>query len=194
MQTRLSFFILLPLISFASVNAVLFTPALPDITHFFAIKASLAQQTITWFLIGYALGQLVYSPMANRYGRKPALYVGIGLQIISSLACVLAGVLHVFWLLVIARFLQALGSGVGLKMSYTLLNDCYEPKVAGQKISYLMLAFAITPGFKRCHRWFFKCIFRLGKLFLRQRNLRNNFIVLSNTFTRNFKNSRFTRL
>lgn len=146
MQTRLPFFTLLLLISFASVNAVLFTPALPDIAQFFGINEDTAQQTITWFLVGYALGQLVYGPIANRFGRKPALYAGISLQIVSSLLCVLAGVIHEYWLLVIARFMLALGSGVGLKMTFTLVNECYQPKMASQKISYLMLAFAITPG------------------------------------------------
>ncbi len=146
MQTRLSFFTLLLLISFASVNAVLFTPALPNIVHFFGIGEDTAQQTITWFLVGYAIGQLVYGPIANRFGRKPALYAGISLQIVSSLLCVLAGIIHEYGLLVVARFMLALGSGVGLKMTYTLVNECYEPKIASQKISYLMLAFAITPG------------------------------------------------
>lgn len=146
MQTRLPFFTLLLLISFASVNAVLFTPALPNIARFFGIGADTAQHTITWFLIGYALGQLLYGPFANRFGRKPALYAGISLQIASSLLCVLAGVIHEYSLLVLARFMLALGSGVGLKMTFTLVNECYEPKIASQKTSYLMLAFAITPG------------------------------------------------
>lgn len=146
MQTKLPFFTLLLMISFASVNAVLFTPALPDIVQFFSIKEDAGQLTITWFLIGYALGQLLYGPIANRFGRKPALYTGIMLQIISSLLCVLAGVIHFYGLLVAARFMLALGSGVGLKMTFTLINECYDPKIASQKISYLMLAFAITPG------------------------------------------------
>lgn len=146
MPTHLPFITMLLLISFASVNAVLFTPALPDIAHFFAISETIAQHTISWFLIGYALGQLLYGPIANRFGRKPALYLGISLQIISSLLCALSGTIHQFGLLIIARFLLALGSGVGLKMTFTLVNECYEPKIANQKISYLILAFAITPG------------------------------------------------
>lgn len=146
MQAKLPFFTLLLLISFASVNAVLFTPALPAIAAFFAITDSAAQQTITWFLVGYTLGQLVYGPIANRYGRKPALYTGISLQIVSSLICVLAGFFHLFSLLMIGRFLLALGSGVGLKMTFTLINETHEPAAAGKKLSYLMLAFAIAPG------------------------------------------------
>ena len=143
---KLPFFTLLLMISFASVNAVLFTPALPEITQFFSISNNNAQQTITWFLIGYTVGQLIYGPIANRFGRKYALYIGVGLQILSSLLCVISGVMHLYVLLVIGRFLLALGSGVGLKMTFTLVNECHDPKEAAQQISYLLLAFAITPG------------------------------------------------
>lgn len=145
-KTTLSYTSLLLMISFASVNAVLFTPALPDITRFFAITDHVAQQTISLFLVGYALGQLIYGPIANRFGRKPALYAGIILQILSSTLCVFSGTLQEYSVLVLGRFLLALGSGVGLKMTFTLVNECYPPTIASQKISYLMLAFAITPG------------------------------------------------
>ncbi len=145
-SVKLPFFTLLLMISFASVNAVLFTPALPEITQFFSISNNSAQQTIIWFLIGYTVGQLIYGPIANRFGRKYALYIGVGLQILSSLICVISGVMHLYVLLVIGRFLLALGSGVGLKMTFTLVNECHDPKEAAQKISYLLLAFAITPG------------------------------------------------
>ncbi len=145
-QHQLPFFTLLLMISFASVNAVMFTPALPDIAEYFAISHDSAQMTISWFLIGYASGQLLYGPLANRFGRKPAIFGGISLQIISSLICVAAGAVHYYPLLVVGRLLLALGSGVGLKMTFTLVSECYPPKAASKKISYLILAFAITPG------------------------------------------------
>ncbi len=134
------------MISFASVNAVLFTPALPEIAKYFSITSDVAQQTIIWFLVGYTIGQLFYGPIANRFGRKPALYIGITLQILSSALCVISGYSHYYPLLVIGRFFLALGSGVGLQMAFTLVNEFYEPKIASQKISYLIMAFAITPG------------------------------------------------
>lgn len=143
---KLPYSILLLLISFASVNAVLFTPALPAISQYFNVTSHMGSYTITVFLLGYALGQLVYGPIANRFGRKVGLYWGISLQIVSSLLCILASPLHSFSLLLIGRFFLALGSGVGLKMTFTLVNECYTPVEASKKISYLMLAFAITPG------------------------------------------------
>lgn len=137
---------LLFLISFAAVNAVLFTPALPAISDYFEITDRTAQLTVTLFLLGYALGQLVYGPVANRYGRKSALYIGISIQILSSFACVLAGILHLYPMLMIARFFLAIGSGVGLKVSVTMVNESYPPQKAGETISLLMLAFAVAPG------------------------------------------------
>jgi predicted MFS family arabinose efflux permease len=143
---KLPFITLLLMISFASVNAVLFTPSLPNIATYFVISDNAAQQMITWFLIGYALSQLIYGPLANRFGRKSALYAGIFLQVASSLVCIAAGYMHEYSLLVLGRFFLAIGSGVGLKMTFTLVNESYDVKVASQKISYLMLAFAFTPG------------------------------------------------
>ena len=143
---KLPFVTLLLLISFASVNAVIFTPALPEIATYFGVSADTAGQTIAWFLIGYTFGQLIYGPIANRFGKKPALYGGILLQIISSLVCVASGAIHAYWLLILGRFFLALGSAVGLKMTFTLVHECYEPKKASKTVSYLMLAFAITPG------------------------------------------------
>ena len=140
------FFTLILLISFASVNAVLFTPALPDIALYFGINHNLMQQTITWFLVGYTVGQLIYAPLTSRWGIKTAVYSGITVQIISSLLCILAGLTHQYWLLVVGRLLVALGAGVGLKITFTLLNQFYEPKIASQKTAYLMMAFAVTPG------------------------------------------------
>lgn len=134
------------LISFAAVNAVMFTPALPGISDYFKVSDKVAQLSVTLFLLGYAIGQLLYGPLSNRFGRKPALYIGISIQIISSLTCILAGYVHEFSVLVIARFLLAIGSGVGLKVSVTMVNECYPPQQASQTLSILMLAFAVAPG------------------------------------------------
>lgn len=140
------FFILLMLVSFGSVGAVLFTPALPTIKTFFGLTVGEAQFTITAYLIGYALGQLPYGPLANRFGRKKALYIGLSLGIIGSLLCALSGPLNSFALLIIARFIQALGACVGLKISFTMIADVYNQTEATKKISRILLSFAIMPG------------------------------------------------
>ncbi len=140
------FLTLLLLVSFGSVGATLFTPGLPMIAHYFQVNMASAQLTITLFLIGYAVGQLLYGPLTNRFGRKPTLYYAIGLEIISALLCSFAAPLHSFDLLVVARLLMALGASVGLKMTFTIIADSYPQDQATHIISRLLLAFAITPG------------------------------------------------
>lgn len=140
------FLILLLLVSFGSVGAVLFTPALPAIQQFFHVSVGQSQMTMTSYLIGYALGQLPYGPLANAYGRKKTLYFGLWLSIIGSLLCAFSAIFGSFGTLIFARFLQALGATVGLKISYTMVADTYEQADATRIISRFILAFAIGPG------------------------------------------------
>ena len=143
---KLPFTTLMMLISFASLNAVLLTPALPDIATSFNITNATAELIIVWYLLGYAFGQLVYGPCTHVFGRKRALYIGISIAIAANLLCLCAGLCHNFLLLVIGRLALGFGSGVGLKMTFTLINENYEPAIASQKTSYLILSFAIAPA------------------------------------------------
>ena len=121
---------LILLIGFPSVSVVLISPALPKISQVFHITASYAQQIIFLFIIGYALGQLLYPPFANRYGRKIAIYIGLTLYFISWLLCLVGIHWQSFAMILLGRFGMALGSAVGMVISFTLINDVYEPKQA----------------------------------------------------------------
>jgi len=137
---------LLLLVSYPSVGAVLFTPALPSIAEYFLISNGMAQLTITLFLIGYAFGQLPYGPISNKIGRKPTLYIGICLSILGSLLCAASESLDLFGLILAARIFTALGASVGLMMTFTIVSDYYEPTAARQKLAFVILAFAIAPN------------------------------------------------
>jgi predicted MFS family arabinose efflux permease len=102
--------------------------------------------TITLYLLGYALGQLPYGPLSNKFGRKKTLNAGLVLSIFGSLFCALAGASGQFWLLIFGRIISAFGASVGLMMTYTIVSDFFEPRVARQKLAYVMLSFAITPN------------------------------------------------
>lgn len=141
-----SLFILLLLVSFASVSAVLFTPGLPQIADQLGISEAKAQLTITIFLIGYAFGLLPYGPLSNRFGRKPTAYLGISIAIVGCLLILLVQKIPDFSLLLIGRLLMALGSSVGLKIAFTIIADAYQHEKATKKITYMMLSFAIAPA------------------------------------------------
>lgn len=136
-------FILLFLITFASVSGVLFTPALPNLAVDFGISDSTAQLAVSIFLIGYSIGQLPYGPIANRFGRKNAIYGGVSIAFIGSLLCLFA---PTFSILCIGRFIQALGAAVGLKVSFTMIGDLHAGPSAAKAISLVSLAFGVMPG------------------------------------------------
>lgn len=132
--------------AFASMGAVLMSPALPEITGFFHVDQGQSQLTITLFLVGYAVGQLIYGPLANRFGRKPAFYIGIAVATVGSIFSILSSPAHSFTLLLVGRLLEALGSSAGLIISFTIIADFYYPEQSRRIMSYMMLAFAIVPG------------------------------------------------
>lgn len=81
---------LMLLSAFAVMGAIILTPDLPKITSFFHISTGTSQLSVSIFLLGYAGGQLIYGPLANRYGRKPALYIGIVVATVGSLFSILS--------------------------------------------------------------------------------------------------------
>lgn len=137
---------LMLLSAFAAMGAILMTPALPEITKFFHTSVGTTQLTVTSFLLGYAIGQLIYGPIANRFGRKPALYTGIVIATLGSLFSILSSPIESFHLLIFGRFLEALGSSAGLVVCFTVISDFYYEEQARRITSILMLAFAIVPG------------------------------------------------
>ncbi len=136
-------FILLLLISYPSICALLYTPALPSIAQQFQILDKEAQTTMSLFLVGYTLGMLPYGPIANRYGRRIALLSGLVLASVGTLVSLLAFSLPIFCL---GRFLQALGAAAGLKITFTMIGDRHQGHGATRALAVLTLAFGIMPG------------------------------------------------
>lgn len=139
-------FILMVLISFGSIGAVFFTPGLPEIAAYFQISDGTAQLTVTWYLIGYAFGQLLYGPMAHSLGSNKTIRMGSLLALVATIVCIVSGLTHSFTGLIIGRCLMALGAGSGLKMTLTLSTHLYTPKNVTRAISVIIMAFAIMPG------------------------------------------------
>ncbi len=139
-------FTLLLLMPFASIYAVLFTPSLPEIARILGVGDGQVQATMTVFLLGYAIGNLPYGPLAKRFGRKPAIYLGAVVAILGATLSLLGGLYSFFNLFLVGRFLSALGSSVGMKISFTIIADAFEQVEATKKLSMATLAFAIAPG------------------------------------------------
>jgi MFS family permease len=146
MKNHRTLLILLFFSSFAAVLAVLYTPALPSLAKELNISESQAQRSLSVYLVGYALGFLIWGPLANFYGRKKTTLIGL---ILANVGCLIVLLIKVFpssLVLNTGRLITALGSSVGLKIAFTYISDLYTKEEAPSKIAYLTLSFAIAPG------------------------------------------------
>lgn len=127
-------------VSFPAVLGILFTPALPELAHYFEIPAASVKTSMTTYLLGYACGMLIYGPLANRWGRKGALLGGFALAFLATVFALWAGTAQMFWLFCLARLVQGLGASSGMKISMTMVADTRTGKKAARAVSWLILA------------------------------------------------------
>ena len=134
------------LFSFSNVLGVLFVTALPDLSQYFRITKGQAQETISYYLVGCILAQVIYPSLAKAFGRKPAIYIGGALTLLGALLCVIAIEMHSFSWLLCGRILTALGATCGPILTNTMLSDVYPPSEIKKKLSHLYSAFIVIPS------------------------------------------------
>ena len=130
------------LAAFAPMTTDMYLPSLPTLAREFEATGGAVQLTLAAFFIGLAAGQLLYGPLADRYGRKPPLYAGIVLFIAASALCALAPSLDA---LVALRFLQATGCCAGIVISRAVVRDLFEAHEAARMFSLIMLVMGVAP-------------------------------------------------
>lgn len=130
------------LTAFGAVTIDLYLPALPEIGRALAATPSQVQLTMSAFFIGMAVGQLIYGPVSDRIGRRPALMFGCGVYIVASLACAFAPTIE--WLIA-GRFAQALGACCGQVLARAVVRDRYGHVASARILSLLILVLAVAP-------------------------------------------------
>lgn len=118
-------------------------PALPLVARDLGAAEAAVQQTVTQYVIGLAIGQLIYGPLSDRFGRRPVLLGGLVLYTIGGLV---AWFSPNVWLLVAARILQALGGCGGLVLGRAIQRDVAEPAEAASRLALLTLIVALGPA------------------------------------------------
>ena len=138
--------ILFILISVASVAAVIYTPALPQIKSFFNIDSDKVSWAVNLFLLGYAVGQLIYAPLSNRFNRRHTLFCGLSLASVGAGICILSYYLQNYYVLLLGLLVTSLGSCAGLTLAFTIINDVYDAHQSRKVIPMVTLSFSIMPG------------------------------------------------
>ena len=140
------FIIILLLMSITVFSAVMVSPALPELKDFFHLAGSMEEIVVAVFIIGYAIGSLFYGPLANRYGRKKALYIGLGIHLLGLLFSNLSYPFESFSMLLVGRFLSSFGSSAGMVIGIILINDMFEGERVNKMMSYAIIATPIAMG------------------------------------------------
>lgn len=135
--------ILLLLFTFANFLGLLITPALPEIARMFSLSEPAGMWIMSVFLVGYTFGQLPYGPIANRFGRKPAITIGMLFALFGTILCYFAQDYGVFLL---GRLIQSVGAAVGLKIGFTIIGDLNTDGQATKALATLSAAFGVMPG------------------------------------------------
>ena len=120
----------------------MYLPSLPDIARLLGASTAQAQLTISSYLIGFAVGQIFYGPLADRHGRKPVLMGAMALYCAASLACALSTSIE---MLIAARALQALGGSGGIVLARAIVRDLYSGARAGRELSLIGAVMALAP-------------------------------------------------
>ncbi len=135
-------FLLASLSALVAAAIDMYLPAFPTVATSLDISEGQVQQTLTVFLVGLGIGQGLYGPFLDRYGRRPPLLIGIAVFTIGSLAAALT---TSFEGLLVARFLQALGAAAGSVASRAVVTDTCDPQNSARIYSMLMQVMMIAP-------------------------------------------------
>jgi len=135
--------LLTALVALGPVSISLYIPSMPAIGAEFGADAGLVQRSFTIFIVGFAAAQLVYGPLADRFGRRPVLIGGLFLYIAASLACAAAPTIGFF---LVARLIEGLGACVGPVVARAVVRDRFERTDAVRAFAFIGTAIAIAPA------------------------------------------------
>lgn len=136
-------FLLCIMSALTQVGLVLYTPAFIQISQAFQIDPALVKITLTAYLLGFSISQLIYGPLSDRIGRKTMVVGGLT---IFTLACLWSAMTHSYQHFMIARVIQGIGAGSCMTMSRAILRDSFEGKNYIYGASFLSAGFALGLG------------------------------------------------
>src|SRR4029077_18805738 len=139
--SRMMLLMLVAMTGVATISLYMLVPALPVIATSFGRDISVAQMTVSLYMVGIACSQIIMGPLSDRFGRRPVLLAGLGLMVAASAACIFADTLPQ---LIAARFLQALGGATGMVVSRAIIRDLYSRERIGSMISLVIAVMMIA--------------------------------------------------
>lgn len=120
----------------------MYLPALPEIGRDLGAGTEAVQASLMVFFISLGVGQLVFGPLSDMFGRKLPLYIGLAVFLAGSIGCVFAPDIET---LIAFRFVQGLGACAGMVIPRAVVRDLHTGTEAARLMSLLMLVFSVSP-------------------------------------------------
>lgn len=134
--------LLTTLVALGPLSTDLYLPSLPTLAAVFSTDAARVQLTLSVFLAGFAVAQLAYGALSDRFGRRPLMLGGLLLYFLASLGCLFATSIEQ---LILARFIQAVGACAGPVLGRAIVRDAWGPVDAARTLAYVSGAMALAP-------------------------------------------------
>ncbi len=134
--------LLIGLTAIGPLSLNILAPAMPGLIGTFGTDAGTVQLTLSLYLLGMAISQLVLGPLSDRFGRRPVMLAGLVLTVVANFAALattsIAGL--IFW-----RTLQAFGATCGIVIARAVIRDLYERDRAASMIGWVTMAMVVAP-------------------------------------------------
>ncbi|MCQ8896910.1 multidrug effflux MFS transporter [Limnobacter humi] len=142
MIQRRVFFLLAALAAFAPLAIDLYLPSLAHIADSLRTTPARAQQTVSVFLAGFAVGMLLYGPLSDRLGRRRIILIGTVVFVFASVACALATSIEQ---LLMFRIIQAFGGGAAAVVSRAIIRDLFDEREAARVMAMVGMVTSFAP-------------------------------------------------
>src|SRR4051812_14290937 len=120
----------------------MYLPAFDQVAAAFGASTSAVSLSLSTYFIGFGLGQILYGPLLDRFGRKRPIYFGLGLYILVSLLCAHPADLR---MLIALRFVQAMAGCVAQVAALAMVRDFFPATESARILSLLFLVIGVSP-------------------------------------------------
>jgi len=125
------------------ITASIYTPSMPSLVGYFGTSEAAVQWTFSSYIIGLAMGQIIYGPLSDTWGRRPVILAGLFLFTLTSTIISFAPTIY---LLGFGRFVEAISAASGGVLARAIVRDLMGPASTVRAIAYVTMATTLSPA------------------------------------------------
>ena len=120
----------------------MYLPSIPAMAASLGSNEGAIQLSLMTFFVGLMLGQLMYGPLSDKFGRKPLIYLGLSIYILGSIGCTFAQSVEQLQYI---RFVQGLGGSIGMVIAFAIIKDQFQGPAMGKMMSMVLAILGLSP-------------------------------------------------